>query len=278
VASDRISPTAHYTGYVWAHNGLSHPALETLEGRVMFNSLRLTDHLSALLGGPSLNAYLLTRHQSLDLRLGEAFESGAVSQVVEVAAGMSPRGWRFASRYGSALTYIEADLPAMAARKRGRLKRIGSLSEHHQVLDVDALSDESFAAIFAGLDPARGTAVVTEGLLNYLSPQALAGLWSRIARELAKFPVGVYLSELHLASDDSLAVRVGIPVLSAFVLGQVHLHFDSAEDVLAALASAGFAREQLLSGVDLTGEKPESGRELVRIIEASTVHPASTQP
>ncbi len=33
-SSDAISPTAHYTGYVWARNGLSHPELETLEGRV----------------------------------------------------------------------------------------------------------------------------------------------------------------------------------------------------------------------------------------------------
>ena len=278
MASDRISPTAHYTGYVWAHNGLSHPALETFEGRLMFNSLRLTDQLSALLGGPSLNRYLLTRHQALDLRLAEQIESGAVSQVVEIAAGMSPRGWRFASRYGSAVTYVEADLPAMAARKRGRLQRIGALSADHQVLDVDALNDKSFAAVFGGLDPARGTAVITEGLLNYLSLEALAGLWARIARELAAFPSGVYLSELHLASDDSLAVRIGIPVLSAFVLGQVHLHFDSADEVLAALASAGFARAQLFAGAALTGEKPKSGRELVRIIEASTVHLASTQP
>ena len=28
-ASESISPTAHYTGYVWARNGLSHPELET---------------------------------------------------------------------------------------------------------------------------------------------------------------------------------------------------------------------------------------------------------
>ena len=28
--SEAISPTAHYTGYVWARNGLSHPALSTL--------------------------------------------------------------------------------------------------------------------------------------------------------------------------------------------------------------------------------------------------------
>ena len=38
--SDAISPTAHYTGYVWARNGLSHPALATREGRLLFESLR----------------------------------------------------------------------------------------------------------------------------------------------------------------------------------------------------------------------------------------------
>ena len=32
---ESISPTAHYTGYVWARNGLSHPELETLEGRLL---------------------------------------------------------------------------------------------------------------------------------------------------------------------------------------------------------------------------------------------------
>ncbi len=37
--SETISPTAHYTGYVWARNGLSHPEFETIEGRVLFETL-----------------------------------------------------------------------------------------------------------------------------------------------------------------------------------------------------------------------------------------------
>ena len=35
-SSETISPTAHYTGYVWARNGLSHPSLETAQGRLLF--------------------------------------------------------------------------------------------------------------------------------------------------------------------------------------------------------------------------------------------------
>jgi hypothetical protein len=38
--SEAISPTAHYTDFVWTRNRLSPPGLTTLEGRVLFESLR----------------------------------------------------------------------------------------------------------------------------------------------------------------------------------------------------------------------------------------------
>lgn len=53
---------------------------------------------------------------------------------------MSARGWRFTQGYGDALTYVETDLPAMADRKRAALSRMGSLGEHHRVIEADALS------------------------------------------------------------------------------------------------------------------------------------------
>src|SRR5690348_6965545 len=140
--SETISPTAHYTGYVWARNGLSHPGLETREGRILYETLRPTMLASRALGGPSLEAYLLARHRALDELLERAISEHGVSQVVEVAAGLSPRGWRFSQRHGERLTYLEADLPAMAERKRRALERIGSLSEHHRVAALDALRDD----------------------------------------------------------------------------------------------------------------------------------------
>ena len=69
-------------------------------------------------------------------------ERHGVSQVIEIAAGMSARGWRFANRYGDAITYVEADLPAMAERKRRALARIGSLSDGHRMAEIDARRDE----------------------------------------------------------------------------------------------------------------------------------------
>ena len=63
---DRIGPTAHYTGYVWARNGLSHPELATTEGRILFDSLQPAMLASRALGGPTLEAYLLAHLVPVD--------------------------------------------------------------------------------------------------------------------------------------------------------------------------------------------------------------------
>lgn len=144
--SDAISPTAHYTGYVWARNGLSHPALVTTEGRALYGALAPIMRASRALRGPSLEGYLLARHGAIDARLEAVIADHGITQVIEIAAGLSPRGWRFAQRHGDRLTYVDADLPAMAARKRRALARIGSFGDHHQVRDLDALRDTARSA------------------------------------------------------------------------------------------------------------------------------------
>src|SRR5436305_4444138 len=88
--SDAISPTAHYTGHVWGRNGLSHPKLSTLEGRVLFDTLAPVMVASRALGGPTLEGGLLARHLVIDDLLADAIDSGRVAEVIEVAAGMSP--------------------------------------------------------------------------------------------------------------------------------------------------------------------------------------------
>src|SRR5581483_12014065 len=110
---------------------------------------------SRALGGPTLEQYLLARHRAIDALLEQAIERDGVSQVIEVAAGLSPRGWRFARRYGERLIYVEADLPDMALRKFAALERVGSLGERHRVRAVDAMRDDdgpgSVAAVVAEL-------------------------------------------------------------------------------------------------------------------------------
>ena len=249
--SATISPTAHYTGYVWSRNGLSHPALATTEGRVLFDSLHPLMLASARLGRPSLESYLLARHLAIDALLERAIERDGVTQVLEV----------------------EADLPAMAQRKRAALRRIGSLDEHHQVHELDALKDSgpaSVAALAAALDHEAGLVIITEGLLGYVSSPEMHGIWRRFAAALSAFRVGRYISDLHLARAQTPEVRAFRVVLSAFVRGRVYLHFTDAQEAEAALREDGFATASVRPANAITGDPKHRGAQMAHILEAST--------
>lgn len=270
--SSAISPTAHYTGQVWTRNALSDPALATAQGRLFFQALEPAMHLSRALGGTSLESFLLARHRAIDSLLERAIEQDGISQVIEVACGMSPRGWRFTQRYGEQLTYVEADLPAMAARKRHALARMGSLSEAHRVVELDALLERgpaSLAEAAGPLDRARGLAIITEGLLSYFPPDRMLDMWRRFAGLLGEFRANRYLSDVHVASDNSgPEARVFLALLSTFVRGRVHIHFTDGGDAATALRRSGFSTASVLPA-SRGAREADARSERVRIIDAS---------
>jgi O-methyltransferase involved in polyketide biosynthesis len=181
---EMISPTAHYTGYVWLAHGQSHPAFATRTGRLMYQALRGPNLIANKVRLPTLEGMLLARHRVIDLRLAQAIDAGEIEQVVEVAAGLSPRGWRFRARYGDRITYVEADLPGMLENKRRILAELGGETAHHRTIEIDALAatgPTSIDAICASLDPRRGTAILTEGLVNYFDTDTMIGMWRRFA-------------------------------------------------------------------------------------------------
>jgi O-methyltransferase involved in polyketide biosynthesis len=245
-SSGAISPTAHYTGETWVRNGLSHPQLATWQGRLFYDTLALPNALSRRVGRPSLEGLLLARHRIIDALLDELIEGG-VSQVIEAACGMSPRGWRFSQRYGDALTYIEADLPPMAQRKREALAQMGSLGDHHRVVDVDVLREGgpgSLEALVEEMDPGKGLVVITEGLLTYFDNETVEALWARLARMLSPFATGAYLADLRTGAPDGAERAFGL-LLGAFVRGRVHTYPGGDADAEAALKVAGFAKATL---------------------------------
>ncbi len=280
----RVGPTAHYTAYTWYRNGMSHQALSTPLGQVLFRTLEIpVTAYRRLLGGPTLESILLQRHRIIDHLLDAAVTSGTVGQVLEIAGGLSPRGWSMSQRHASCdLTYVEGDLPGMAARKRQLLEDAGLRGDRHHVVPLDALVDAGPEALDAIaerlLDPQRGLAVITEGLLNYLDEPEVRGLWARIARLLRRHPSGLYLSELHLGCEVKRLGLLGAfrRVLGAFTGGRIHLHFETPADVVAALEQAGFTAQTLHRPVDFASVLPiprTRGADLVRVLEASVHGP-----
>jgi O-methyltransferase involved in polyketide biosynthesis len=276
---ETISPTAHYTGYVWFAHGQSHEAFATRQGRLMYQALRAPNRIAQVANLPSLEGMLLARHRLIDLRLRQAIERGEIGQILEVAAGLSPRGWRFCRRYGDAITYVEADLPGMIAHKRRILAELGGETAKHRTVEINALVDDgptSIDAICASLDPTVGTAIITEGLINYFDTPTLLAMWRRFARALRRFPHGLYLSDLILRQGNQGPIVTGFSwLLSAFVRGRTHLHFDSPAHAEDELASAGFAAT-LLDPLDFAHAMPDldrAGAARVRIVEGVASDP-----
>jgi O-methyltransferase involved in polyketide biosynthesis len=275
-ASGAVSPTAHYTGETWVRNGLSHPALATWQGRALHCTLALPNAASKGLGGPTLEGLLLARHRIIDSILDERI-AGGISQVVEAACGMSPRGWRFSERYGDRLTYVEADLPAMARRKREALAQMGSLSDHHRVADLDVLRDGgpgSLDSLADELDPAKGLVIITEGLLTYFDDPTVEGLWARLARVFARFDRGVYLADLRCARPErGVPERAFDVILGAFVRGKVHAYRGDEATAETSLRSAGFAEARLHRGDEhpaAAEARSDPAASAIFIVEAST--------
>lgn len=273
--SAAISPTAHYTGETWVRNGLSHPRLGTWQGRLFHRTLQLPNAASKLLGGPTLEGLLLARHRIIDALLEEAIEGG-VSQVIEAACGMSPRGWRFSERYGDRLTYVEADLPAMARRKREALAQMGSLSDRHRVAELDVLRDggpKSLAGLAATMDPARGLAIITEGLLVYFDDATVEALWARLAKVLQPFSSGVYLADLRVArSRRGVAEQAFELLLGTFVRGKIHPYGGDEAAAEADLRAAGFREAQLHRADEHPAAaevRGDAGTAMLAIIEAA---------
>jgi len=271
---ETISPTAHYTGYVWYAHGQSHDAFATRTGRVLYGALRGANVAAHAVGLPSMEGMLLARHRLIDLRLANAIDAGEISQIVEVACGLSPRGWRFRSKYGDAITYVEADLPGMLKNKQRIIAQLGGETAHHYTAEIDALADTgptSIDGVCAKLDPTRGTAIITEGLINYFDLDTVLAIWRRFAVALRVFPRSLYLSDLILRGGNRGPLVTGFSwLLAAFVRGKTHLHFDSPSEAEAALESAGLLGV-LLDPREFSYELPDleqAGASRVRIIEA----------
>lgn len=262
--SARISPTAGYTGSVWVRAGLSPRELVPFRGRALHALVSPLARGAAAAGLPSLDDLLLARHLLLDRLAGDAVASGEVAQVVEIAAGLSGRGMRMTARHPG-LRWVEADLPGMATTKRARLARCAPASARVEVVDLDVLARGALAAL--DLDHDAGTAVITEGLLNYLPAAAVRAVWEAVAAFLGRFPRGIYLAEVHTRVEvpDSPAERLFRFALGTFARGRVEVHHRDPAEAEAELRRAGLEPRSWHLG---TEAHPHPSAAMVRVVVA----------
>lgn len=195
-----ISFTAHYTGYVWYKNRLSNQTFATKQGFAYYQMLRPVEILAKRFIGSDIKTTLLQRHQLLDRELVTLIHQHPDLQVLELACGLSPRGWRINKKYPY-VHYVEADLAGMAKQKHALLQHLDSLNTSHKVsvcniLTLDA-PESLEALLLREFNPEKPIVVITEGLVNYFTLEDISRFWTRLAQALKGFSAGFYLSDVY---------------------------------------------------------------------------------
>lgn len=241
-----ISFTALYTGQVWYQNGLSARFFTSGRGNLMFRALKPFNALGKRLAGLDLEELLLQRHLMMDQRISQLIEQEGVTQILEIACGLSPRGYKFSRKYPG-LHYVEADLPDMARRKQALLLEHKGFGPHHKVVTCNILTsgapDGLDFVLENVLDPARPTIIITEGLINYFDLDTINGFWQRLVTLGQIFPSARYLTDLFPdmpASPILPLVKASQKVMSLMTGARVNLHFHNDAEITAGFSRCGF--------------------------------------
>lgn len=271
-----ISFTAHYTGYVWYHLGWSDKHFVTPQGKTYFSLMRPFELVARHVIGSDVRTTLVTRHALIDRELESLIASG-VTQILEIACGLSPRGWRMRQKHPD-ITYVEADLPGMVHRKRDLLQRLGSLGAQHKVTDINILADQgedSLESVLAReFDRSKPVVVITEGLVNYFDLATISGFWERLLKTTSPFTAAHYLTDVYprVSSHPFFPViRAANEILRVASRSRFTLHFDSDSAAVEHFRNIGFHHVQVFDPDRdlLQGEMPRAkGGSIVRVIHA----------
>jgi methyltransferase (TIGR00027 family) len=125
---------------------------------------------------PAIRIAVVLRTAAFDRMLTEAITRTGCDTVLNLAAGLDTRAWRL--DLPPALRWIDVDLPDLLDYKDTVMAGETPACMHDQVR-LDLADREARAALFERVAAAsHRTIVVTEGLLSYLEPAAVAELAS----------------------------------------------------------------------------------------------------
>jgi methyltransferase (TIGR00027 family) len=192
---------------------------------------------------PGFTLHYVLRKRFIEEAARKALAEG-YTQVVSLGAGFDTLEWRFHRRHPES-TFIEIDHPATSAVKREALRGGG---DNLHLLAVD-LAEHDLEAVLGecpAFDPQRPTLYICEGVLMYLPPVAVAGLFAALKRLsgagtrfvfTAVSPIGSPhnntgpLLRLYLAvKGEPLAWNLEPTELEAFVGRQGYRLLDRADD------------------------------------------------
>ena len=232
---------------MWYRNGLSLPELYSRLGHAGYWLLKPINSLIKWLTGADIETFLLERHKVIDHKTSALIERHPDLQIVEIACGLSPRGARTMSSNNGGLTYLEADLPEMAARKQNLLQRLNLLNANHTVRACNILSkgEDSLETLLETLDKERPVLIITEGLVNYFDLPVISKVWERMADKLKTFPAGYYITEVYPDLQEHPHykwMQRAKKIVALLTRGDYPLHYSGDKTMKEGFENCGFRK------------------------------------
>lgn len=267
-----ISFTAHYTGYIWYQMGISHPVFATSKGKFLASLVHPLETWAEKHVGGSMRSTLKQRHTIIDQCLQSLIETHHNIQILEIACGLSPRGWTFRKNHPN-LIYRELDLPDMAATKQYALSKIEKNSP--EVFAIDLFSD-TFIDIFQQFDTNKPLVIISEGLINYFELDVLAELIIKLSKHGKSFPAFYYLTDIYpepIKNKLAHFIWSSSKLLKWISRSSFRFHFQNPLETILFFKQAGFQKirviqPQTLKNRPSTTEEVEHLGDLVWVIKA----------
>jgi O-methyltransferase involved in polyketide biosynthesis len=230
-----ISLTARYTAATWEWLGLPHAARFTdWRGRALFRaSLVAGKVLPRRLGYAHLDGGIVPRHTFMDAWVRRhGFE-----QIVEIAAGYSPRGLMFA---GEGVRYVEVDRPHVMAEK-ARLS--AGVDKRPTFLGVDATAPDFVDRVAAACAPGLKTAILNEGMSMYFTRESYVGVlrnFRALAERLDAPLLTDFIRDVR-STNSAAALFMSLGKRAVWAIADhVHTYAKSEADVRAVFEEAGW--------------------------------------
>ncbi len=272
-ANLRLSLSAHYTSYVWFKYHLSYPELTTVAGRIAHLLLMPINSVFKLKGGVNIDTFLLQRHQLINQQIQYLVEQQGVTQILELAAGLSPRGIQISRRYPH-VHYIESDVPSMQAHKS---KLLNKLVKPHNLESIPCffMAQKQQANISQALSlfkQTEPTLVISEGLINYFTQTQLQQGFKQISQALSCFKQGTYLTDLYPDNQQHpyyAYAKFAQNTVAWLTNSNWQLQYTDTQAIKQAFSQANFQQTQVLTPTSNNLKKPNM-TPFVRIVLAKT--------
>lgn len=178
---NKLLPTAFLTAYPRTFTDIpySEQIFSALEDIKRVDGIIFGDDILSKNLAPGLEAH----YKMVDKLLGNL----GFTQVLELAAGLSPRGVIFTEN-NAQTRYVELDLPEMAQLKREVFSRCGIMpTDNLHICSGSALAESDIDEAVSHFDPRQPVAIVSEGLLPYFGFEEKSILARHIVSVLEKF-------------------------------------------------------------------------------------------